>query len=62
MASERGEGEGRSQRGGRCERWTSSRLLPDGQGSEWCCASAPLSLGQEKCEDGWVGVFWPVLQ
>lgn len=49
MASEGGEREGSEQRGDRSERWTSSRLLPGGQGSDCCSVSGPLSSGQGKC-------------
>ena len=44
MASEgEGEkGEASERRGDRRERWTSSRLLPDGQGSDCCTVSGTL--------------------
>jgi len=49
VASEGGEREGLEQRGDRSERWTSSRRLPDGQGSDCCYVSGPLSSGRGKC-------------
>lgn len=35
--------EGRERECDRSERWTSSRLLPDGQGSDSCFVAGPLS-------------------
>lgn len=37
-----GERDASERRGDRRERWTSSRLLPDGQGSDCCSVSGPL--------------------
>lgn len=48
MASEGAEREGLEQRADRSERWTSSRLPPDCQGSDRCSVSGPLSSGQGK--------------